>query len=562
VGWTRYIQQDRLQVSSHAILHRVADGTEPLDSLQRTVLNERWESGSASRLLRATGDPLVAWTVSDTLFVQAFDGRTGAARWALRQRPVASRRWLDLLQSAPTEDGAWVLFSALQEPEGLRTLQAVRVDSLGQVLAGPVDVAPGIAHEGDFYDTGHTSVVSVDGGLMLSFECFLGSRMEVRVQRLDAAGNRLWGDAGLSVAPSSDALARSAGLAALGDGSLGVVWALWSSSLADLYLQAVTPEGDLRFAENGGRGVHLQLSCGPFAFLGSAQALPDGSLLASLLDVQPDANTRWRLVRVTAQGAPTWLHTEASPTLVNAKVQPDGAGNLRLGRSRLDQGQLRFQLERRTPLGDLERAWSLPQDADAILYDWAVAEAGDDRALTTLDWRPAEPDMRMSAWQLPEGEQELLASTSAPFPRGAAWGAQLTPAPSGDLWLGWEERRGLSMGHGEQSRLARLDILQVGNAVEPPRARDFTLEDAWPNPFNPATRLAFSLREAGPARLEIFNLQGQRVGVVHDGPLAAGRHSFLFNGYTASGGPLASGLYFYRLQAQGRQETRRMLLMR
>jgi hypothetical protein len=81
------------------------------------------------------------------------------------------------------------------------------------------------------------------------------------------------------------------------------------------------------------------------------------------------------------------------------------------------------------------------------------------------------------------------------------------------------------------------------------------LSACWPNPFNPLTRVDLQLEDPGPVRLEVFNLRGQRVRTLHEGPLAAGIHRFEFEA-----GDLASGLYFIRARQGGRAATAKALL--
>lgn len=89
----------------------------------------------------------------------------------------------------------------------------------------------------------------------------------------------------------------------------------------------------------------------------------------------------------------------------------------------------------------------------------------------------------------------------------------------------------------------------------------FSLSQNYPNPFNPVTNITFSLAEAADIRLEVFNLQGQRVAVLATGPYAAGTHHI---GFDAA--HLPSGLYLYRLEAgAGRLSlslTRKMVLLK
>lgn len=78
-----------------------------------------------------------------------------------------------------------------------------------------------------------------------------------------------------------------------------------------------------------------------------------------------------------------------------------------------------------------------------------------------------------------------------------------------------------------------------------------------PNPFNPATTITFSIPEAGPVWLDVFDLQGRHVTTLVEGFLPAGRHELLFAPQN-----LASGIYFYRLRAENHEKTRRMLLLK
>ena len=74
----------------------------------------------------------------------------------------------------------------------------------------------------------------------------------------------------------------------------------------------------------------------------------------------------------------------------------------------------------------------------------------------------------------------------------------------------------------------------------------FRLSAAYPNPFNPRTQFTLSVRETQEVRVEVFNLLGQRVRLLHEGPLEASReHSFTFEA-----GDLPSGLYLCRAQGE------------
>jgi len=94
--------------------------------------------------------------------------------------------------------------------------------------------------------------------------------------------------------------------------------------------------------------------------------------------------------------------------------------------------------------------------------------------------------------------------------------------------------------------------------VEPrPLPNTFALHQNYPNPFNGSTRIAFDLPKAGPVTLRVYDLLGREVATLVDGVRVAGQHSVLFDGSR-----LASGIYFYRLEAGGGHEVKKMVLLK
>lgn len=113
--------------------------------------------------------------------------------------------------------------------------------------------------------------------------------------------------------------------------------------------------------------------------------------------------------------------------------------------------------------------------------------------------------------------------------------------------------------HGNPSLWVEHPILWTFplTGVELPPPAGWSLRPPAPNPFNPVTRIRYNLGAAASVRLSVWNLAGQQVAVLVDGPQAAGPHDVEFD---ARG--LASGLYIYRLEGGGHVWTGRMLLAR
>ena len=87
------------------------------------------------------------------------------------------------------------------------------------------------------------------------------------------------------------------------------------------------------------------------------------------------------------------------------------------------------------------------------------------------------------------------------------------------------------------------------------------LKGNHPNPFNPETTISYALKDAGAVRLEIYNLKGQKVRTLVNGPQNSGNYRVVFNSRDDSGKPLASGIYLYRLTTGTYSSTRKMMLM-
>jgi len=95
-----------------------------------------------------------------------------------------------------------------------------------------------------------------------------------------------------------------------------------------------------------------------------------------------------------------------------------------------------------------------------------------------------------------------------------------------------------------------------------PPAYETSIRGNYPNPFNPTTRVAFTLAADGPVRLTVHDVFGRRVATILDGVLPAGPHDVAFDGRDREGRALASGVYLLRLSAGGESRSHRMILLK
>jgi len=98
-------------------------------------------------------------------------------------------------------------------------------------------------------------------------------------------------------------------------------------------------------------------------------------------------------------------------------------------------------------------------------------------------------------------------------------------------------------------------VTDVTPEVNIPEA--YSLEQNFPNPFNPATTIRFNLPEQTYVSLKIYNSIGQEVSTLINRVVSSGTHEINFD---ASG--LSSGIYFYQIQTQSFTSTKKMILMK
>jgi photosystem II stability/assembly factor-like uncharacterized protein len=91
----------------------------------------------------------------------------------------------------------------------------------------------------------------------------------------------------------------------------------------------------------------------------------------------------------------------------------------------------------------------------------------------------------------------------------------------------------------------------------PEIAQNFRLEQNYPNPFNPSTKIGFKVQGSGFTSLKVYDILGREVRTLVSEYLQPGSYEVTFD---AAG--LASGVYFYRLQAGEFTQTKRLLLLR
>ncbi|MCP4706059.1 MAG: T9SS type A sorting domain-containing protein [candidate division Zixibacteria bacterium] len=90
----------------------------------------------------------------------------------------------------------------------------------------------------------------------------------------------------------------------------------------------------------------------------------------------------------------------------------------------------------------------------------------------------------------------------------------------------------------------------------------YDLKQNYPNPFNPSTTIEFALPSKSHVRLEIYNLLGRKIATITDKLFESGIHTVDWDGTNSNGEHSASGVYFYRIETDKFEQTRKMILLK
>jgi hypothetical protein len=137
--------------------------------------------------------------------------------------------------------------------------------------------------------------------------------------------------------------------------------------------------------------------------------------------------------------------------------------------------------------------------------------------------------------------------------------ANTTNSAGLDLYNAW-----VAQGRGAPVAMA-TDTISV--EVTPTGVDDLPLArtelfPAYPNPFNPATTIRYSLSARQHVRIDVFDITGARVRTLVDESRPAGVQRVAWNGRNTQGDPVASGVYVTRMTTPGRSMVQKAVLLK
>jgi hypothetical protein len=90
----------------------------------------------------------------------------------------------------------------------------------------------------------------------------------------------------------------------------------------------------------------------------------------------------------------------------------------------------------------------------------------------------------------------------------------------------------------------------------------YELAQNFPNPFNPSTRIAFTLLSPSMTKISVHNLLGQEISVLAEETFQAGNHEVVWNGRDRFGDLQPGGVYLYQMKTRGSVQVKKMLMLK
>jgi hypothetical protein len=505
-GWDIYAQR----------LSSTGDALWELDGLDVCAASETQQGPVA--VSDGAGGAIITWfderAGETNIYAQRVDA-SGDTLWPLNGICVSDSGCY-YAEHATVSDGtggAIVVWERPYSETGTRGINGHRVNASGNLMW-----APGGADLLSFEVTGgylYISELSIipagaDSFIIAAFlEDESGNR--ILAQKVDVSGTALWGPSGISVVGGSYYGAWS--IVSDGTGGAIIIWDESAGEYQDVYAQRVSASGDLLWYPTG---------------VPVCTAVGDQYYPVSTTDGAGGAIVAWVDRRVWGDSD---VYAQRLDPSGNCLWTSDGVN---LCTTAGEQGEI---------------------------YGLSVVPAGTNGAIVFFENYLPYTRSDICAQMVDSGGSLLW--TSDGLPVITADGNQQEPVAVSDGSDGgivvWRDRLPAPDTH-----LYAQHVVEPTDAVKPrdPSAHGGTLAQNVPNPFSSSTRIDFQTDVGGDVRLEIYDVSGRLVRIIHDGPVLPQGQSKSWDGRDEHGRPLPSGVYFCKAVGEGWSSVKKMTLAR
>ena len=249
-------------------------------------------------------------------------------------------------------------------------------------------------------------------------------------------------------------------------------------------------------------------------------------------------NTRWRLGKGVTM-----------PLLLNASQMASDYGQTYQTFAIIDhEGSIRFKTTSLIPMDDLREEVLLTLDDLPPLEEEAVEEVETTETTETVETVETTETTETT---------ETVETTETTETVG-----EVETADIQNMFDSFNTETGETEETAETGETEETAETAVETADQASVPQAFALEQNAPNPFNSNTVIRFALPQPSQVELTIYNLLGQPVAVLVQGPSEAGIFSVRWDGRNQAGYELTSGVYLYQLRAGEYTEVRKLLLLR
>lgn len=562
------------------------------------------------------GGAIVSWTEQNAIFAQRIDP-AGSLVWtasgvqvALLTQPKTKAPLADENHTAviASDGGKGVIVVWMDGIGEAQTLYAQKIDSVGNAAwtEGGVNVlAPGAENPQILVDN--------SGAAIIVWRTQTEVANDIQAQRLNALGEMLWGESGISVC-AAEGGQRLPVIAHDGNGGILVAWndMRHGNETPELYVQRIDDEGVPQWTTDGVHIASLFLESYPQAIIADGSG---GAIVAWASRVDENQSDIYAQ-KLSAEGEILWPRSVPVSTAVGAQYEPvgvsDGEGGAVITWTD-NRGNGDIYAHHVDALGTIQikvtyqGKWNLvsaPVDASDNLATSIFPDAVSEAFAFSNDGYQSTSELSGGRGYWMKFDAQTEASVYGRFierdtvPMSVGWNIigsiseevaveEITSVPSGLVtsqffgyssgysqvnviesgkayWVKAQQEGSLVLTSTAPSPGQRIRIIPThdlppdapgpANSQLPPA---FRLEQNSPNPFNPSTTISYRLAEDGLVRLTVFDVLGREIATLVDEDQQAGEHSVTFEA-----GEIPTGIYLYRIVAGASTDWKKMAVVR
>jgi len=556
--------------------HVTESGTAAWGSVGATICGNAWDQLEPSIVPDGYGGAIVVWwdyrSGNVDIYGQRIDSDSEGL-WAVDGTPLCDEASMQYnVQSV--QDGSGGVFLVWHDARvDFSDVFAQRVDIYGDRLWSADGVSVCGAAGGQY-----SPVITTDGagGVVIGWEDRRYGDGDIYAQRLDGSGAVLWTSDGVEV---SGAINWQSNCVVVSDGAGGLI-ATWIDQRAsdwNIYAQRVERNGYLGY---------------PCAEITSVVDHPDdqgGQVIVSwdpsYLDEWPvavvDYYTLWRRLGGTA---PRGSESAPAPWLLDGA---DIEALERYGWVYVDQVDAMLLPEYgyiAPTFGDSTESGTVVADYMILAHDISISDywtsesvsgysvdnlapgapialaAALEQTDVELTWSPGgHDDDDLDFYNIYRSSVSGFTPGAGTFVGTADDTLYADVEPGGGTWYYLVTAEDVHGNEGDASNEASAETW----AGIDPAPTSYALKGCHPNPFNPATVIAYDVPEpGGKVTLEIFDVRGRLVRTLATGADGPGRQQSVWRGEDETGAPLSSGVYFCRMTAVGYEKTIKLTLLK